>query len=144
MIWSIDNLIRRVFWLSGQRGNSGFSETIPSQNLCSWIKMFLQMFHRYIFLGLIVHLVSFAVPVVFSRTWTPYAGVLKMPRVPNVQMKTLKSEHINKIFIKLKRKSSSKHVLSNTRQLALIFGAWSKVRTSWPYRWFWKIFERFR
>ena len=58
--------------------------------------------------------------------------------------KTLKSKHINKIVIKLKRKSGSKHVLSNTRQLALIFGAWSKVRTSWPYRWFWKIFERFR
>ena len=51
-----------------------------------------------------------------------------MPRVPNVHViKTLKNKHIKKkIFIILKRKSSSKHVLSNTRQLAPIFGACQK------------------
>ena len=144
MMWSIDNLIRRVFWLSGQRGNSGFLETIPSQNLCSWIKFFLQMFHRCIFLVLIVHLVFFAV---CARCFQPYMNITcrsTQNAACTKRTKTLKYKHINKIFIKLKHKSSSKHVLSNSRHLALIFGACSKVRTSWPYRWFWKIFERFR
>ena len=133
MMWSIDNLIRRVFWLSDQRGNSGFSETIPSQNLCSRIKIFC------------ANVSSIYIPCVdcsFSlfrcaRCFQPYMNIAcrsTQNAACTKRTKTLEYKHINKTFIKLKRKSSSKHVLSNTRQLALIFGAWSKVRTSWPYR----------
>ena len=73
-----------------------------------------------------------AVPVVFSRRWTSYAGVLKMPRVSNA----FKFTH-NK-----KRNSITVH--SNTCQLALQIWRLSKVRTGWPYGWFWKVFDIFR
>ena len=64
-----------------------------------------------------------AVPVVFSRTWTSYAVVLKMPRVSNA----FKFTH-NK-----KRNSITVH--SNTCQLAVQIWRLSKVRTGWPYAW---------
>ena len=55
--------------------------------LREWKLLSLYMFHRIIFLLLLIVSSPFAilisVPFVFSRSWTSLAGVVKMPRVSN-------------------------------------------------------------
>ena len=58
-------------------------------NIClrEWKLLSLYMFHRIIFLLLLIvsslFAILIAVPFVFSRSWTSLAGVVKMPRVSN-------------------------------------------------------------
>ena len=113
------------------------------------------MFHRIIFLSLIVSSFScnfnrLSVPFCFHRSWTSLAGVLKnvarikhFIRLHIVITETIKKQknNNNNFVIMLKRnsilKSSFKHSTTLTARPI-------EMRTSWPYGWFWKCFERFR
>ena len=53
----------------------------------------------------------------------------------HIVIKPLIKNRLNKFFITLKR---------NSFKISSQIWRLSKVRTGWPYRWFWKFFERFR
>ena len=107
------------------------------------------MFHRIIFLSLIVSSLScnfnrLSVPFCFHRSWTSLAGVLKnvarikhFIRLHIVITETIKKQknNNNNFVIMLKRnsilKSSFKHSTTLTARPI-------EMRTSWPYGWFWK------
>ena len=53
----------------------------------------------------------------------------------HIVIKPLIKNRLNKFFITLKR---------NSFKISSQIWRLSKVRNGWPYRWFWKFFERFR
>ena len=114
---------------------SWFSETLTLKTYrCEWKLLSLYMFHRVIFILLIVSslfLNLIAAQVVFSRTYnkTSHAGVLKMLRVnitwQNHKEREIKPKHNIKFSIMLKLKCSFKRL----RQLGLQIWCLTKVRT---------------
>ena len=82
-------LFCHFLWLTWLR----IFETVLSQYLSSWMKIvvckcFTELYFFY-WLLVVSLAILIAVPIVFSRTWTSLAGVLKMPRVTNA----LKTTH---------------------------------------------------
>ena len=102
-LWAI--LASSLSWINSKRVKAGLKLKLKfkSARFYSWLRIFrdtslsihvfvnkncchFKMFHWIIFLALNVcqDLLLSALPVVvFSRTWTSHAGVLKMPRVSN-------------------------------------------------------------
>ena len=100
--------------------------------------------HRIIFLLLIVSSIScnfnsravcFQLFMNIACRSTQNAARIKRFLRLHIVIKPLIKNRLNKFFITLKR---------NSFKISSQIWRLSKVRTGWPYRWFWKFFERFR